>query len=282
MARIAEKLKNRQGVSLLIALMYFLVSLTIGTIVLTAATASYGKLSSLRRREQDYLNVSSAARLLRDQIVGSNFTFTITKTETETEDATNTEFDFTSSYDGFSVDMDNENPMRKTMKAYLLGVLGKQSDEWDDMLNCPSVSSKPEISESPIILESIQLDDTSDDSVKGELTLKDSGQILICLWIEEGTGEHVKKRHPVLVTLNSESPIIVYKIEESEESENTPESETEDGAEGDAGTETPFTTTTTITTTYSWKKSGASIHQVTLNEGGGFDETEVANESGGI
>lgn len=243
MARIAEKLKDRQGVSLLIALMYFLVSLTIGTIVLTAATASYGKLSSLRRREQDYLNVSSAARLLRDQIVGSEFKFTIEETDSG-DAAIKRKYE----YKNFSI-----SDMKDTMQSCLSVVLDSDAED--------HTASKS------IVLDSIQLEDSSD-KVTGKLIIQDSAQILIYLWIEEGTGADAKKRHPVLVTLNSDPPAIVQTI-------------TEDVTTNSDGTE-EIETTIITTTTYSWKESGASIHQVTLNEKGEFDETEATNESGGI
>ena len=62
------------------ALLLFLVCAVIGAVVLTAATASAGRLSGLAGMDQRYYSVSSAAELLVNQLCDK--TVTITKTET--------------------------------------------------------------------------------------------------------------------------------------------------------------------------------------------------------
>lgn len=52
------------------ALVFFLIAAIIGGIVITAASASAGRLTHLRDEQQAYLTVSSAARLARDEING--------------------------------------------------------------------------------------------------------------------------------------------------------------------------------------------------------------------
>jgi hypothetical protein len=74
MSNLKEKLNSRQGASLMIALLFFLLCITTGTVILTAATASTGRISSQKQVQQDYLTVSSAARLVRDQLKGTTFT----------------------------------------------------------------------------------------------------------------------------------------------------------------------------------------------------------------
>ena len=78
MSRLRAKLKSRRGAAAIIALMFFLLCLTVGCVVLTAATASAGRLQDQRRTQQDYFTVSSAARLLRDQLHGATFVATVT------------------------------------------------------------------------------------------------------------------------------------------------------------------------------------------------------------
>ncbi len=66
MQRIRQKLHSSAGVSMLIALLFFLVCLTVGSLILTAATTSASKTRGRYERQQDYLAVASAARLLQD------------------------------------------------------------------------------------------------------------------------------------------------------------------------------------------------------------------------
>lgn len=76
MKKLCKKLKGKGGASIVIALVFFLLCLTVGSIVLTAATASAGRMKEQRRRQQDYLTVSSAAELLRDQMAGLTYEIT--------------------------------------------------------------------------------------------------------------------------------------------------------------------------------------------------------------
>lgn len=71
MGCLNQKWNSQKGASLLIALLFFLLCLTVGTVVLTAAGASAGRLAGLRQEEQNYLTVSSAARMLRDKLEGA-------------------------------------------------------------------------------------------------------------------------------------------------------------------------------------------------------------------
>ncbi|MEA4954758.1 MAG: hypothetical protein VB096_04520 [Pseudoflavonifractor sp.] len=71
MGRLYKKCKSQKGASLLIALLFFLLCLTVGTVVLTAAGASAGRLAQMRQEEQSYLTASSAARMLRDKLEGA-------------------------------------------------------------------------------------------------------------------------------------------------------------------------------------------------------------------
>jgi len=71
---IRNKLRDKSGVSILMGLIFLLICLMVGTVVLAASTAAAGKLARQRQSEQDYLNVSSAARLLKDRL--SKLTYT--------------------------------------------------------------------------------------------------------------------------------------------------------------------------------------------------------------
>lgn len=85
-----KKLHSRQGASMSIALLLFLVCLAVSSVVLTAGTAAAGRLSELKKMDQRYYSVTSAAELVRDMVssetVGGKtvpsrtVTFTQTKT----------------------------------------------------------------------------------------------------------------------------------------------------------------------------------------------------------
>lgn len=70
MERIRGKLHSRTGASMLIALLFFLVAMTVGVVVLTAASANAGRVKRNRDEQQKYLAVASAAGLLREDITG--------------------------------------------------------------------------------------------------------------------------------------------------------------------------------------------------------------------
>lgn len=70
MRKLSEKLHSRRGASILLALMYLLVSVFIGAVALGSATTSAQKTQERREDQQTYLAVSSAAKLLRDAMAG--------------------------------------------------------------------------------------------------------------------------------------------------------------------------------------------------------------------
>ena len=87
MERVREKLHSRTGASLLIALLFFLVAMTVGAVVLTAASANAGRVQKSRQEQQNYLAVASAAELVKEDFVGSpggSFTDGYRKIVTET------------------------------------------------------------------------------------------------------------------------------------------------------------------------------------------------------
>lgn len=76
MSIIRRKLNSQSGASIVIALIFFLLCLTVGAVVLTAATANVGRVTRIQNQQQAYFAVRSAAELIRDKIAGSYFTGT--------------------------------------------------------------------------------------------------------------------------------------------------------------------------------------------------------------
>lgn len=75
--KIAYKLRSVRGASVTFALLLFLVCAVIGSVVLTAGSASAGTFSELTEMDSRYYSVTSAAGLLRDSLDGARATVTV-------------------------------------------------------------------------------------------------------------------------------------------------------------------------------------------------------------
>lgn len=64
------KLKDGKGASMVIALLYFLICATVGSIILGAASANISHVKAQKAGERNYLAVMSAAELLKEQLKG--------------------------------------------------------------------------------------------------------------------------------------------------------------------------------------------------------------------
>ena len=73
MKELSKKLHNTSGASMLLALLFLFFCLTVGAVVLTAASASAGRTARNRQDQQNYLAVESAAMLLREDMEGTSF-----------------------------------------------------------------------------------------------------------------------------------------------------------------------------------------------------------------
>ena len=67
MGSISKKLKSERGVTILLALLLFLVCAVTGSVVITAGTAASGTISERAKLDQRYFSVTSAAELLRHE-----------------------------------------------------------------------------------------------------------------------------------------------------------------------------------------------------------------------
>ncbi len=79
MKKLKQKLNSKRGVSIVMALLLALICLFAGAAALTAASANIGRYTYLRKEQQEYLSISSAARLLKTQFEqGNNISATCT------------------------------------------------------------------------------------------------------------------------------------------------------------------------------------------------------------
>lgn len=79
-----KKCTDRKGITILMALLLLLVASMVSVVILTAATTAARHISNDRQSQQAYLTVSSAAELLRDDILSSGYEQKVTRRPTAT------------------------------------------------------------------------------------------------------------------------------------------------------------------------------------------------------
>lgn len=77
-----KKLKSNRGAAILFALLLLIVCVVAGSAALTSAASNVGRYTHLRQDQQRYLAVSSAVRLIREELCGSTYTASAQLTET--------------------------------------------------------------------------------------------------------------------------------------------------------------------------------------------------------
>lgn len=83
MDALRRKLNDQRGVSLLMALLLMLVSLTVSAVVIAAASGAVSALHTDRAQEQAALTVTSAADLIRSSFLSEDMKYTVTATAYE-------------------------------------------------------------------------------------------------------------------------------------------------------------------------------------------------------
>lgn len=73
MSRLKQKLKSQNGASILIALLFFLICVMVGSSILIASVSNAGKSRSNEEEHQIYLALSSAVKLVCDDIENSTY-----------------------------------------------------------------------------------------------------------------------------------------------------------------------------------------------------------------
>lgn len=107
MERVKRKLKSERGASILLALLFFMISMVAGASILMAASSNAGRVRSNRREQQAYLALSSAVKLVADDLAKAEycgrFTYEESKddtTEVMTHIYTQTEGSYSSGLSG--------------------------------------------------------------------------------------------------------------------------------------------------------------------------------------
>ena len=73
MEAIHQKLHSQRGASMLLALVFLLVGLSVGAVALTAATANSGRIQREWKDQQNYLALESAMKLLKEDLQSLKF-----------------------------------------------------------------------------------------------------------------------------------------------------------------------------------------------------------------
>lgn len=227
MNMIRNKLREKDGASILMGLLYLLVCMMVGTVVLTAATASAGKLAGQQESEQDYLNVASAAQLVKDRICELTYTYTYETTDT---DPTPTPTETLAPND--KVILEGEV---KGLCGILAESLNKNPAEdpavLQDRLNNKAEATKPfQISRSG---------STEWGIVYGRVGMKADGRIIVELWL--GDEDIDQGNNHMAIEFCPDGPVKETRVEKEE-----------DPSGG-------VVTSTVTTTTCSWPERGCTI-----------------------
>ena len=78
---VKKKLNSTRGASMLIALIYLLTALMVGTVVLTAASSNVGRITHNRQDQREYYAVESAMELIRADMQSEEFSAWYSKTD---------------------------------------------------------------------------------------------------------------------------------------------------------------------------------------------------------
>ncbi len=77
---VKQILRSRRGATIMAALLFFLVAAVCGSIILGAATATLSRVKNQAKDTQAYYAVTSAAQLIRDDLVDSRWLITLEET----------------------------------------------------------------------------------------------------------------------------------------------------------------------------------------------------------
>lgn len=252
---LAEKLKSRRGISILMGLLLLLVCMTAGAAALTAAASNAGRYTHLRQDQQRYLAVSSAVRLMREELCTGAYSAQATLTETEVSRAVRK--------DGKVVGWRRETSYALATSApdaaqysgsfgpWLEGQLDEAfqtdavpSDWWiTGGVSVPAAPSWPlECDDLSVSVSSSAGVDALLSQVKWELTMDSDYNLTANFWLEETDKSGKVSRY-------YETVLTIPAAAETDESTSTV-------SEGRT-----TTTTTTRTFTVTWPEAGAVIRQ---------------------
>ncbi len=233
---IRNKLREKSGASIFMGLMFLLVVLFVGAVVLTASTAAAGKLAEQREREQDYLNVASAARLVKGRICKLTYT-----NELECKkDASGNMLSESSSQEFKTSDGSTSNKV--ILENELKELCGSLVED-PEAEPAPAAPLSALPAEKPFKIELSSASGSTGvdwETVYGSLRVEADGRIIVELWLGNENKEHKDSHNHMEIEFCPDGPVKRTEVTSTE----------------DAGV---ITETSTTTTTYSWPESGCTI-----------------------
>lgn len=229
MNMIRSKLREKNGMSILLGLMFLLVCMMVGTVVLTASTAAAGKMSGQQKSEQDYLTVASAAQLVKDRICKLTYTY-------KTGDGSDADFGGRlESSDGEKVILESE------LKELCETLVEKPADGPVTPVVSESTKRSFEISCSSGA-DGAGSSDVELDTVYGSLDMKEDGRIIVELWLQDSNEADKNNHNYMTIEFCPDGPV----------TETTVKNEEDPSGGG-------VVTSTVTTKTLRWPESGCTI-----------------------
>ncbi len=190
MSTIRRKLNSKAGVSMVIALIFLLLCAMVGVLVLSAASVSAGKLSRERQYYRQTLALSSAARLLTEQIRKTTFVGSYAQVETVTTTVSGTD-EHPSTKVETKYSYTQETPTLSSVD--FLSVLEGKLNALFQSRNPAKGDSTPAILESTVVFQAIEAQNIPE--VTGTLTLNEDYSIRVELKCEDNRMVLVFRAH---------------------------------------------------------------------------------------
>lgn len=181
-----KKLKSTDGKTMLMALLLVLSALAAGAAVLTAATSAARHVENDRQARQDYLTVSSAATLIRDEILSASYQRT---------------FDAIHTF-GTGADAGTETVTYKTTIQEPEGLLGPWLEDCVDDGDGSSMYAGLAAAAGTITVDVAVDRTTALRTVEAVFSAKDDGSIQVLLSLKQEAGETTDCR--MTLTLQAE------------------------------------------------------------------------------
>lgn len=70
---LKDKLSSESGATLVLALVFFLLCAVAGSVILVSGSGAAGRLADIKEDQQSYYSVSSAAKVLKSEIIGHKY-----------------------------------------------------------------------------------------------------------------------------------------------------------------------------------------------------------------
>ncbi len=183
MNMIRNKLREKSGVSIFMGLLFLLVCLFVGTVALTASTAAAGRLAKQREREQDYLNVASAARLVKERICKLTYTYTGDGSDPAERNLVASDASL-----GSKVILENE---LKELCGILAGVTGLPTEK-PFRIDLSSGSGSPDVEWK---------------TVYGSLSVEADGKIIVGLWLGDQAKNNAENHNHMEIEFCPDGPV---------------------------------------------------------------------------